>query len=444
MRIAYFDCFAGAAGDMIVAAGLDAGASAQRLREELGKLRLPEKPELRIEKIHKHGFHATRFRPFWVDQKAPAEPPKNAPDHAHKHEHGHEHDHVHDHSQVKGREHPQAYAAGVAPETGVALHRNLSMIRDIILSSDLSERVKEQACGIFQRLARAEARVHGTTEEQVHFHEVGATDSIMDIVGACIVLEELKIEKVYASPLVVGGGTIPSAHGILPVPAPATAELIRGIEIVPSAAQLELLTPTGAAILVTLAERFGPLPAMKIDAIGYGAGSYDQPHTANVLRLLVGDSALPIGPGADQDEVVVLEANIDDTSGEVIGHVTEKLLQAGALDVYCTAISMKKNRPATQISAICHPEKIGELEATLFRESTTFGIRRHLCQRSILDRRHETVETPYGPIRIKIGSFGGQEVTASPEFADCQRAAEQFKIPVKMVIQAALTAYSRG
>jgi len=394
MKIAYFDCFSGAAGDMIVGAFLDAGASADHLREELAKLNLTE-VDLRIEKVNKAGFSATSFHP-------------------------------------------------VISHLNHTTHRHLPDILKIIAQAALSSSVQEKASRIFTRLAEAEARVHDCAVEKIHFHEVGAADAIMDIVGAAAALESLGIEKVFCSNLTVGGGTVQCEHGIMPVPAPATAELIKGIEITPTDIQLELLTPTGAAILTELSESFGPIPPMQIDATGFGAGQRDLPNQPNVLRLLIGQSAQPDQTSTLQDVVVVLEANIDDATPELIGHVTDQLTQAGALDVYCTSIAMKKNRPATSISIISRPQDTTKLEGILFTECTTLGIRRHTCQRSLLERQTKTVQTPYGQIRIKIGYYNGNPVTQAAEFEDCQKAARQHNVPLKTIMTEAILAYQNS
>ena len=375
---------------MIVGACLDGGAEEAKLRQDLNRLGLAN-VEIKIEKTSKNGIAATGFQPI-----------------------------VKDKSQSK--------------------HRALSTIIDIINRAGFSERVSSQAVDIFKRLAQAEAKVHNTTEDKIHFHEVGADDAIMDIVGACAALEQLEVEKICCSSLTVGSGMITCAHGTLPVPAPATAELIKGIEIIPTEIRTELLTPTGAAILTSLAESFGPMPPMQITNIGYGAGQREIPGRSNVLRLLVGQSS-ESGAEAEVDQVCVLETNIDDASAELIGHVSEKLLAAGALEVFCTAVSMKKNRPGSQITVLCSADEIQKMEQLLFQESTTFGIRRHFCQRSILPREHQTVTTVFGDIRIKLGYLNGQVTTRSVEFGDCQKAAEKHKVSVKEVIASTWAVY---
>ena len=414
MKVGYFDCFSGAAGDMIVGACLDAGASVEGLRCELAKLRLGG-IELRIEKVLKHGISATAFVPICGGVAVDAEG---------GHSHGKADDHAH-HVGLAGGHH--------------GVHRRLPDIVDLIHNAGLSPGAAERAIGVFRRLAGAEACVHGTTEDDIHFHEVGAADAIMDIVGACVALELLGVEKVYCSPVTVGGGTVRCAHGVLPVPAPATVELLKGcdVEIAPSDVRSELLTPTGAAILTHVAESFGSMPAMNIERVGYGAGQRDYEGQPNVLRLLVGETSRG---EQHSDHVCVLQTNIDDATAELIGHVTELLLEAGALDVYCEAIVMKKNRPGTLLSVICRPGDAGALERMIFRETTTFGIRRQLCGRSVLDRCIRTVETVFGSIAVKLGYLDGELLSCSPEFADCREAAARHKVPVKTVVAAALAA----
>jgi len=389
MKLAYFDCFAGAAGDMIVGAVLDAGLEIDRLRAELAKLKLPG-CSVSAEKVRRAGLAGTKFT--------------------------------------------------VAVEPADQPNRNLADVVAIIEAADLPPRAAERAKAIFARLAEAEARVHGTSPEHVHFHEVGAVDSIVDVVAAAVGIELLGIDKVICSPIPVGSGTVTTAHGVLPVPAPATAELLKGFPTAePEAPPLsgELTTPTAAAVLTTLAERFGPMPAMEIEAVGYGAGSRDPGDMPNLLRVLIGAES---GAGA-ADTAVELSANLDDCTGEVLAATVEKLLAAGCVDAWCTPIYMKKSRPAWMLSVLCPPGEVQRAEQIIFAETTTLGIRRRVCGRSRLGRRHVTVETRYGAIRVKVGSLGGREMTASPEFSDCQAAAEAHGAAVKEVIAAAVQAY---
>lgn len=388
MKIGYFDCFAGAAGDMIVGACLDAGASEDHLREELAKLNLPG-AKLEIQSIKKSGIGATSFKPIIQKDKS---------------------------------------------------HRHLPQILDIIQKAKLSSTVEENATRIFQKLAEAEAAVHATTVDKIHFHEVGAADAIIDIVGASVAMESLGIEKVYCSALVVGNGTVECEHGIMPVPAPATAHLIKGIEIRPTDIQSEMLTPTGAAILTTLSDQFGNLPSMSIEQTGYGAGQKEFGNTPNVLRLLVGQT----NQTSNQDNVVVLETNLDDCSAEIIGYTIKLLINANALDVFTTPIQMKQHRPGSLLTVLAKEEDVFKMEDILFRETSTFGIRKQTCQRAILDRRHETVKTIYGDIRIKIGSKNGQILTTSPEYSDCHKAAQTHNIPLKQVYAAAMKSFNQS
>lgn len=388
MRIAYFDCFNGASGDMILGALIDAGLSFERLCESLDGLRL-DGYDVSARKVTKQGFAATKFD-VTVDPAA---------------------------------HHP---------------HRRLSTIQKIIEHADLSDTVKDRALSVFRRLAEAEARAHGTTVESVHFHEVGAVDAIIDVVGAAIGLETLGIERVVCSPIPVGSGVIHCEHGEMPVPAPATAILLKNVPIAASPETFELTTPTGAAILTTIASAFGPMPAMTIDSVGCGAGQRDGEIRPNVLRVLLGQaSEQPV----EQDEVVVLEANIDDATAETIGHACERLLIVGALDVYCTPIVMKKNRPAVKLTVLSKPTAVEEMEALLFAETPTFGVRRYTASRRKLQRETVTVQTRFGPIRIKVGSRDGAVVTASPEYDDCHAAALDHDVSLREVMDAARQAW---
>lgn len=387
MTIAYFDCFAGAGGDMIVGALLDAGVALASLQEQLAKLRA-EGLSITAQTVQRGGLGGIKF-------------------------------HV---QQEEGSPQP---------------HRNLSDILDMIVRASLAPRAAARARDVFTRLAQAEAEVHGIAIAEVHFHEVGAIDSIADIVGACVALELLGVETVHCSPIPVGSGTVQCDHGKLPVPAPATAKLLIGAKTAAGGIAGEATTPTAAALLTTLAKSYGPMPAMSIQAVGYGAGSRTDTPVPNLLRVFVGqpDSA------GDGDAVVELSANIDDCTGELLGATIDKLLAAGCLDAWASPLFMKKSRPAWMLSALCQYGDADRAEQIIFAETTTFGIRRIAASRSKLLRRHQTVETPYGPIRVKVGVRGQAEVTASPEFADCQAAAEAHNMPVKEVIAATMAAY---
>jgi len=320
------------------------------------------------------------------------------------------------------------------PQTG---HRHLHHIRAMIEQSRLTDRQKQTALKIFTRLAEAEAKVHGTTLEKIHFHEIGAVDSIVDICGVAVGLDWLDVARLVASPAPVGSGWIQTEHGRLPVPAPATAELLCGIPLADSSVRAELTTPTGAAILACLVQEFGPLPAMRIQRIGYGAGSRDLEEQPNILRLFVGEPSQALA----SDTVWLLETNLDDTSGEWIGYCTGLLLEAGALDVYTTAIQMKKNRPAVKLSVLCRQEDVGRLEEILFRETTTLGIRRWPVSRHLLARSRHSVQTTWGPIEGKVCWGPDGTVHFSPEFEACQQTAARHGLPLRSVYEAAQRAF---
>jgi hypothetical protein len=385
MRIAYLDCASGISGDMTLGALIDAGVDLAAISAGLDSLGLPG-VKLSTKEVKKKGFRATQLVV------------EHTPEHAHRH-----------------------------------LHHIVKMID----AGQLTPRQQDLAKRIFQRLAEAEAKVHGTTIEKVHFHEVGAVDSIADIVGSAIAWDLLAVDRIVASPVPTGGGIITIAHGRSSVPAPATAELLRGVPLVESAVQCELTTPTGAAILSTLVDSYGPLPSMKIERIGYGAGQRDLPEQPNVLRLFVGETADPLA----SDQVWVLETNLDDVSGELVGYCTTRLWEAGALDVYTTAIQMKKNRPGVTLSVLCEPAKIEKLEKILFRETTTLGVRRWPVSRHKLERKPHRVETPWGPVEGKLGWIAGQAPSFSPEFEACSRIAREQNVPLKDVYEAAQKAF---
>ena len=387
MRIGYFECFSGISGDMTLGALVDAGVDPAALQTAVASLGLP--CSLQFETVRRAGFRATYAR-----VEAP-------------HEHA---------------------------------HRHLHHIEAMIDNSSLTPRQNELARRIFRRLGEAEAAVHGIDIQKIHFHEVGAVDSIVDIVGAAVGLDLLGVDRFESSPLPTGRGSVRAAHGLMPIPAPGTAELLKGVPLAASAIEMELTTPTGAAIVTTVAESFGPLPALTIETIGLGAGTRDIPGQANILRLFVGRISEP----AASDRVWVLETNLDDLPGEVVGYATTRLLAAGALDAYVTPIFMKKNRPGVMVSVLCDEDKIPVLEEILFRETTTLGIRRYAVSRHKLKRRAAEVETSFGPIKGKLGWIEGRPATFSPEFDDCARAAATHGVPLREVQDAALAAYLAG
>jgi len=388
MTLAYFDCFSGISGDMTLGALVDAGASIDILRAELAKLNLPGYA-LKVEKVKRSGIAATKVHVI-IDQKDQKS-------------------------------------------------RHLSDILSIIESSALSSPVKDKSSRIFTRLANAEAKVHGTTPDKIHFHEVGAVDSIVDNVGAVIGLELLGITRVMASAINVGSGTVTTAHGLLPIPAPATTELLAGIPFYQSSTPFELTTPTGAVIISTLCSSFGPLPPMKVNRIAYGAGDKEFPGLPNVLRLMIGQ---PIA-GYEEDMSIVIETNIDDMSPQVYGYLIDKLMQQGAHDVYLTPIIMKKGRPAILLSVLTDKAKTDVVLDTIFRETTSIGVRIQEVGRKKLSREIREVETVYGLIRIKISKRGDEVLTITPEYEDCRRIAEEKQIPLKQVMEEAKNMFSR-
>jgi uncharacterized protein (TIGR00299 family) protein len=385
MKIAYLDCASGISGDMTLGALIDAGVELEALNAAIGSLGLPGL-RLVAEEVRKRGFRATQVIV------------------AHEHEHA---------------------------------HRHLHHIVEMIDRSRLTDRQKDPAGRISQRRAAAAPKVHGTTVEKVHFHEVGAADSIGDIVGAAVGWDLLGVERIVASSVPTGTGKITIAHGIMSVPAPATAELLKGIPLAESSIPHELTTPTGAAILATLADSFGPVPAMKIERIGCGAGQRDLDEQPNLLRLLVGETV----EGVDRDTVWVLETNLDDMSGELVGYTTTRLLDAGALDVYTTAIQMKKNRPGVKLTVLCRASEVETMDAILFAETTTLGVRRWPASRHVLERRPHQVQTAWGLIEGKLGWPPGGKPRFAPEYESCRALAAQHGVPLHVVYEAAQKAF---
>ena len=383
MKICYFDAFSGISGDMTVGALVDAGAIAKDVVRALESL--DTGAAFRFEKVKRGGIAASKFH---VD----------------------------------------------APES--SQHRHLKQILDIIERAELAPRAKQNAAMVFERLGAAEARVHDVPIDRVHFHEVGAVDSICDIVGACAGLDQLDIDAIHCSPVNLGGGTVKTEHGLLPVPAPATAELLKGKPVYSRGPSVELTTPTGAALAATLAAECGALPPMRLCATGYGAGSKDFPDHANVLRVILGETTA----ATESTTVAVIEANIDDATPQILGYAMERLFDAGALDVTLESVLMKKNRPGTLLRIIATPEARESLAQILFEETTTLGLRIYPAERRVKARRIVEVETAHGRVRIKISDDG----SFAPEYDDCRKLARETGVPLKQVLAQASLAYLKN
>jgi hypothetical protein len=419
MRIAYLDCFAGISGDMFLAALVDAGVDPKILHEAIDALNL--NATLKIEKVDRNGISSTKVNVYEGETIA-----EHAHHTAETHTHPHEHSHDHEHHHPETHEHKHTHG------------RSLTTIRNLINAAPLTPAVKQTAIQAFELLGASEAKIHNLPIEKIHFHEVGAVDAIVDIVAASAGIHALHIDRWHSSPLNVGGGMVDCAHGRFPVPAPATADLLRGFPTYSAHIEKELVTPTGAALIRALAPTFGPQPAMRVQQIGYGAGTRNPKDFPNVLRLSIGETA-----DATHAAVAVLETAIDDLSPQILAHVTERALALGALDVMSTAVQMKKGRLGTHLTILADDAQVPALEDLLLRETSTLGVRIHHERRSCLDRTHTTIATPYGNIRIKIGSRNGEVFNAAPEFEDCRAAAAQHNVPIKLVQQAAIAAYLR-
>jgi pyridinium-3,5-bisthiocarboxylic acid mononucleotide nickel chelatase len=388
LRTAWFDCFSGISGDMTLGALLACGGSEDHLRQELAKLSMTGW-RLDIAPTSKNGIGATDVTVTLTE--------------------------------------PQGHG------------RHLHHIEEILKKSEVSSTVRDRAMAVFTRLAEAEAKIHQTTIERIHFHEVGAVDAIVDIVGSCVLMDQLGIEQIVCAPLPMGRGFIDCAHGTIPLPAPATVEILQGVPVYSVDTEGELVTPTGAALMKTLAGGFGTMPPIKISASGYGAGKKDFGNRPNLLRVVIGETTEDRFTGAP--EVALLETNLDDLSPQLYEPLTESLLAAGAVDVFLSPIQMKKGRPGTLLTVLAAPDRTENLIDVLFRESTTLGVRYSTMKRVCLDRDWRTVTTEYGPIRIKVGSWRGTETTATPEYDDVKSAAAKYNVPVKKVQEAAVVAY---
>lgn len=432
VKTIYFDCFSGASGDMLLGALVDLGLDVELLREELRKLPI-DGYRIETRRVDRSALSATKVDVIVGDQ---VEGPGGI---AHRHEPGSCHDHADDHAHAHS--HSPLHHEDEANDPSDESHsKSLPEILQLIDSSSLSSLTKERASLAFRRLGEAEATAHGSTPDNVHFHEVGAVDAIVDIVGVMVAFELLGIQRFLCSPINVGGGTVAFSHGVYPVPGPATLELLRGVPIYSGAVLKELVTPTGAAILSTVVESYGPLPAFVVDSVGYGAGTRDVPRHPNVLRAMVGKT---VEAGTGSDRVVVIEAAIDDMTPETIGYFIEKALAGGALDVYVTPVLMKKNRPGCALTLLVEPVDLDRISRLVFRETTTIGLRHREVLRRVLDRERVLVETTAGPIHMKVARLDGEIVNAAPEYDDCHEAAIRTGLPLRE-IQAMATAAFAG
>jgi uncharacterized protein (TIGR00299 family) protein len=436
MRIAYLECFSGMSGDMFMGALVDAGVPARVFEETVAALGVGA--TLEISRVVRSGISATKVDVYVDGQKQllREEYWEGQGQHSHSHsgdEHGHEH-------YDDSHSHPDETRTGVSAPPGPS--RGLGEIRRIISAASISESAKKTAIAIFDALGRAEAKIHDTSIENVHFHEVGAVDAIVDIVCAAVGAEALGVDEIICSPLNVGGGTMECAHGTFPVPAPATVELLKDAPVYSSGLQAELVTPTGAAIVKTLASRFAAFPEMKIEKSGYGAGSQDFPGHPNVVRLTIGEAASTLAAKTASETLTVLEANLDDLNPQVFGYVMDRLLEEGALDAFGMPVQMKKNRPGMLLTVLCRPADAGKLAQLIFTETTTLGVRRRDEMRQTLARRWQSVGTPWGEVRIKIASMNGTVTNYAPEYEDCRRIAAECHVPLKQVIQEAARAYA--
>jgi uncharacterized protein (TIGR00299 family) protein len=411
VKTLYLDIFSGLSGDMFVGAMLDLGLGLDHLERELAKLRV-EGYHLHASRAKRQQIEGTKFDVHLG--------------HHYKHEHEHDHNHAHEHAHEHEDEHEHG--------------RAYSDIRQLIAQSGLSEWVKTKATAMFDRLAVAEGKIHGQPAEQVHFHEVGAVDSIVDIVGACVALEFFGRPRVMSSPAVDGSGWIDCAHGRFPIPAPATLEILaaRGVPISQCEEPHELITPTGAALLAEFVETFGPMTDFIPDRIGFGVGGRENKTRPNVVRAILGRSAVTTAHDWETDTVAVLETNLDDSNPEWLGHFIEKALAAGALDICQTPTQMKKNRPGVLLTVLCAPAAADKFSEWILRHTSAFGVRRTLAERRKLRRQFRAVQTPFGEVSVKIGLLNGEIIQTAPEFESCRKLAEEKRVPLKTIYEAAL------
>ncbi len=451
MKTLYLDIFSGISGDMFIGALIDLGVDARRLERELGKLKL-DGYHLHIARQHKSAIEGVKFDVHLAPEH------QAGPDHHHDHHHDHGAKH-----REHGPAHPHDHGLEATPEHDHgddhhADERTFTAIKKLINTSKLSPWVKRKSIAVFQRIAGAEGKIHGRPPAQVHFHEVGAVDSIVDIVGAAIALEMLGRPRVLASLVVEGTGWVKCAHGRFPVPTPATLAILgaRGIGLTQCAEPHELVTPTGAALLAEFVESFGPMSGLVAERIGFGLGTRDHQTRPNVLRAVLGTPAKVQSPKSkvarnsaseldwETDRVAVLETNLDDVSGEMLGRFVETALAAGALDVFHTPIQMKKNRPGILLTVLCAEAAADRFSELILRETTAFGVRRTIAERRKLRREFATVETQFGRVTLKLGQLNGQGVQTAPEFESCKKLALQKGVPLKQVYEAALSTFAKG
>ena len=448
MRIAYLDCFSGISGDMFLGALVDAGVPVRLLEETVAALNVGAR--LETSRVQRSGISAVKVDVFVNGEKDMPREQYAALRKQREHVHAGHHDDAeeHLHQPVQLLEHN--YAKSEAPfstrksDVGHEHHRGLKEIREIIRGVSISDNAKKTAISIFEALGTAEAKVHDSEVDHVHFHEVGAADAIVDIVCAAVGVEALGVDQIICSPLNVGGGSVKCAHGTFPVPAPATLELLKDAPVYSSGIQAELVTPTGAAIVKTICARFSSFPPMKIKKVGYGAGSREFSDHANAVRLTLGESSVESSHLIPQETVTVLEANLDDLNPQVFGYVMNKLMDEGALDAFAIPVQMKKNRPGMLLTVLCQSQEASRLTELIFQETSTLGVRRREESREILDRNWIAVATQWGEVRIKIASRHGAVTHYAPEYEDCRMLADKHNVPLKIVIQEALQKYLAG
>ena len=428
MKTLYLDIFSGISGDMFLGAMVDLGVDFDALEAELKKLKL-EGYTLSANRRQKCAIDGVKFDVHLADGGEGDHSHSHSHDHSHEHSHSHDHEHSHEHSH--------------GSDDGHGHSRNFAQISEMIHKSTLSDWVKQKSVAVFQRVANAEGKIHGMPPFEVHFHEVGAVDSIVDIVGGCIALELLGKPRVRSGPVIEGTGFIMCAHGRFPIPAPATLNILaeRGVAITQCEEPNELITPTGAALIAEFAEDFGPMQNFTPEKVAFGLGTRDCETRPNVLRAVLGkDTASTGGNDWETDTISVLETNLDDISSEVLGDFVERALNAGALDVVHTPIQMKKNRPGVQLSVLCAEGDADKFSEMILRETSAFGVRRTLTERRKLQRETKTVTTPHGEVTVKLGLLNGEVVQVAPEYESCRAIAAQADVPLKAVYDAAVSA----